>query len=131
MSGFLDELWLRHDGAADHWTTARELRYVSRAGKTYTVPAGMTTDLASIPRVFWSIIPPHGKHLPATILHDWLYMSRSVSRKMADNLFREAMEELGVDHDTIDIMYKAVRAFGQEAYDTDEDGNPFPDVAGA
>lgn len=116
MAGFLDELWLRHDGAADRWTVARELRYVSKAGKTYTVPAGLETDLASVPKFLWSVVPPHGRHLPATILHDWLYETKSVPREKADKLFKEGMEILG--EKKANMMYLAVRAFGRKVYDT-------------
>ncbi|MFV2733470.1 DUF1353 domain-containing protein, partial [Escherichia coli] len=37
------------------------------------VPAGYVTDLASVPRILWSVFPPHGRYAKAAIIHDWLY----------------------------------------------------------
>ena len=37
------------------------------------VPAGFVTDLASVPRVFWSLIPPEGKVDEPSVVHDYLY----------------------------------------------------------
>ena len=39
------------------------------------VPAGMLTDLASVPRWARSFYGRVGKHLEAAIVHDWLYMA--------------------------------------------------------
>lgn len=39
------------------------------------VPRGMTTDLASVPKVFRNIIGRVGPHLEACIVHDWLYIA--------------------------------------------------------
>ena len=38
----------------------------------YVIPIGTTTDLVSIPRVFWSIYPPFGSYLGPSIIHDAL-----------------------------------------------------------
>jgi hypothetical protein len=37
-----------------------------------TVPAGFQTDLASVPRLFWALLPPQGAYERAAVLHDWL-----------------------------------------------------------
>lgn len=37
------------------------------------VPAGLITDLATIPRIFWILLPPDGKYAKAAIIHDYLY----------------------------------------------------------
>ncbi|MGT3245452.1 DUF1353 domain-containing protein, partial [Yersinia enterocolitica] len=37
------------------------------------VPTGYVTDLASVPRVFWALFPPHGRYAKAAIIHDYLY----------------------------------------------------------
>ncbi len=37
------------------------------------VPAGFVTDLASVPRIFWTLLPPDGKYAKAAIIHDYLY----------------------------------------------------------
>jgi hypothetical protein len=40
-----------------------------------TVPKGMTTDLASVPKAFRNLIGRVGPHLEACIVHDWLYVA--------------------------------------------------------
>lgn len=50
-----------------------------RAGDPYPLtivaPRGMYTDLASVPQAFWWIVGPIGRHLEASIVHDYLYMA--------------------------------------------------------
>jgi hypothetical protein len=80
------------------------------------VPAGFITDLASIPRALWSLLPPHGRYAKAAIIHDWLYFTGIGGRKYADDVFLEAMEVLEVPFWKRKLMYWAVRAFGGEHY---------------
>lgn len=37
------------------------------------VPAGFVTDFATVPRVFWILLPPDGKYARASSIHDYLY----------------------------------------------------------
>ncbi|EOD5071623.1 TPA: DUF1353 domain-containing protein [Salmonella enterica subsp. enterica serovar Enteritidis] len=37
-----------------------------------SVPAGFVTDLATVPRIFWTLLPPDGKYTKAAIIHDYL-----------------------------------------------------------
>lgn len=71
------------------------LRFRSRAGDVYTMPAGMIYDGASIPRAVWSLLPSRDACLEFGTLHDWLYRvgpSLGVhSRSMADSLGWEAL----------------------------------------
>ena len=80
------------------------------------VPAGFVTDLASVPRVLWSILPPHGRYAKAAIVHDYLYDYGIGTRKRADDIFLEGMEVLGVPKWRRYVMYWAVRMFGRGAY---------------
>ena len=64
--------------------------------RTLIVPAKFVTDLASVPRVFWVIIPPMGRYNGPAVLHDWLYQQGDVNRGQADGVFREAMAVSGV-----------------------------------
>ena len=41
-----------------------------------TVPAGFVTDLASVPRLLWAIVPRDGLHNGAAVVHDFLYQHR-------------------------------------------------------
>ena len=40
------------------------------------IEAGYCTDMASVPRWLWSIIPPHGLMANASIIHDYMYDKR-------------------------------------------------------
>lgn len=76
------------------------------------VPQGFTTDFASIPRLFWIVLPRWGKYGNAAVVHDYLYYDQSRSRREADQIFFEAMEVLEVPYWQRDPMHWAVRAFG-------------------
>lgn len=87
----------------------------------YTIPAGFVTDLASVPRSLWAILPPHGRYAKAAILHDFLICPQDagispsrllpVSRENADMIFYQAMLVLGVPSGQAWVMYCAVRAY--------------------
>lgn len=75
------------------------------------VPKGFKTDLASIPRIFWSIYPPFGLYMNAAIVHDFLY-KKHFPRKEADKLFLKIMKEDGVGWFTRTLFFLTVRTFG-------------------
>lgn len=77
-----------------------------------TVTRNFITDFASIPRIFWAILPPIGKYGKAAVIHDWLYRVQIYSRARADMIFWEAMIVLKVPKWKCFVMYKAVRYFG-------------------
>jgi len=82
------------------------------------VPATYVTDFASIPRVGRWLIPPFGRHAIAAVVHDWLYSVGEPGRRgEADDVFREALDELGVDVIRRNVMHRAVSAFGAGGYD--------------
>jgi hypothetical protein len=72
------------------------------------VPAGFVTDLASIPRIFQSLIPKIGKHALPAIVHDYLCRLDGFDRRLADRIFLEAMKERGVNRIRRRLMYWAV-----------------------
>jgi hypothetical protein len=80
------------------------------------VPKGTITNLASVPRILWTIFPPHGKWAKAAIIHDYLYDNGIGTKKFADEVFLEAMETLGVPRIRRTLMYWAVRLFGRGSY---------------
>lgn len=81
---------------------------------TYRVPAGFTTDLASVPRLPGMFLLFGGKARRAAILHDYLYHQR-YPREAADLAFREAMRGEVPDWAGW-IMWKAVRIGGESYY---------------
>jgi hypothetical protein len=50
---------------------------------TIKVPRGMFTDLSSVPEPLWGIVGPIGRHLEASIAHDYLYMAWTDFREKA------------------------------------------------
>jgi hypothetical protein len=76
----------------------------------FTVPAGFVTDFASVPRIFFWLLPSYGAYTKAAILHDFLIDTKAVSRADADGLFRRAMRELGVPFIRRWMMWAGVRA---------------------
>lgn len=85
-------------------------------GYIIKVPKGFITDLASVPRAFWSIFPPFGSYTSAAVVHDFLYSeynTTGINRTLADKIFLFVMEELGVGYLRRKAMYRAVRSFGE------------------
>jgi len=81
-----------------------------------TVPVGFVTDLASTPRILWSVLPPFGEYAKASIVHDYLYQQAIGSKRYADDVFMEAMTVLGVAKWRRAVMYWGVRWFGKGNY---------------
>lgn len=78
----------------------------------YTIPAGFVTDLTSVPRLLWSLLPPHGRYAKAAILHDWLVtQAPEIPRSQADDLFCEAMHVLKVPVWQAKLMHLAVKLY--------------------
>jgi hypothetical protein len=81
-----------------------------------TVPVGFVTDLASVPRLFWSIFRPDGLYTYPAIVHDYLYWTQNISKDAADNIFQFSMQDIGVDRVTTTALYQAVHLAGQSAW---------------
>lgn len=95
------------------------------------VRRGEITDFASIPRIFWPIIPPYGRHGFAAVIHDYLYrvrgvlIERTLPRTDCDRIFREIMERSDVVAWRRWTMWTAVRVFGWIAWTFgNHDGDP-------
>ena len=119
----------RSAGDTGSWELTSDLIYVGNRDQ-FLVPAGFTTDFASIPRIFQGLIPKHGRFDAAAIVHDYLYNVQPlvlhsnpnpgsfsleyvrITRKEADGVFRRIMKELGVGWTRRNLMYRAVRLGG-------------------
>jgi hypothetical protein len=123
MSGVLDvtfhdPLLLEYiDGKT--WRVIEAFGYKPKSSPAILVPANFPTDFASIPRIFWRVIgPPVGygsdaAYGKAAVIHDFLYANPgSRSRKDCDDIFLEAMTDLGVSPLRRRLMYAAVRCCG-------------------
>ncbi|WP_428150910.1 DUF1353 domain-containing protein [Brevundimonas sp.] len=119
------------------WGLQRDLVYTTGAcGDRITVPAGFVSDLASIPRWCWIILPPDGPWAKAAIVHDFLYATSGsghwkkrhdgrtrltpYGRREADDVFREALANRGVDPLRRTILWAAVRLGGANGWGADD-----------
>jgi hypothetical protein len=84
-------------------------------GETITIPKGTETDFASVPRIPLAYLLAGGTARRAAALHDYLYAQQR-DREWADEVFLAAMEADGVPWWRRQIMYAAVRAFGEGPY---------------
>jgi len=86
--------------------------------KSIIIPESFDTDLASIPRWFWTFLSPaYSGFIAPSILHDYLYQCHNgYSRKVIDEIFYSALTENGVTRYTSLKMYAAVRIFGEFHY---------------
>ena len=96
----------------EDWKVRERLEYLGRYDR-FTVPVGMVTDFASVPRAFVWFLPRYGAYTMAAILHDYLWRDLAATGEMrwvdADGIFRRAMRELRVPFLRRWIMWAAVR----------------------
>lgn len=80
------------------------------------VPKEFITDFASVPQLFWFILPPWGTYGKAAVIHDYCYNKGLFPRKRCDDILLEAMIVLDVAHWKRKAIYDAVRIFGWGAW---------------
>lgn len=99
-------------------------------GFSFTVPAGITTDGASIPRWLWRVCghPLQAPRVYAAVLHDWLYsgvdpeifvdgaVPSDLTRKDADLCYYFMLRHFGVKAWIAAVEYLALRLFGASHY---------------
>ena len=111
MSSFTDKLVVSKL-KGKWWKVEREFEYYLDGGEIVTIPNGFETDFASVPRIFWFILPPDGNYTQAAVLHDFLYQRNVFTRKKCDEVFLDAMTILEVPKWKRKVMYRALRMFG-------------------
>jgi Protein of unknown function (DUF1353) len=80
-------------------------------GTEIVVPRGFVTDLASIPRIFWGILPPHHySYRLAALIHDYLLYQKS-DYGYANQVFKEIMQLSGVKKWKVFVMYSYVEIY--------------------
>jgi hypothetical protein len=87
----------------------QSFEYVDGA-QIIVVPAGLLTDLTSIPDALRFFEGPHGRHTLAALLHDYQVNNKADfdERTQADDLFRRTLTELGVRRWRANVMWAAV-----------------------
>lgn len=94
------------------WRLAEPLRYQAAPGLVVEVPAGLATDLASVPRLLRPLALADPLTAWAAVVHDWLYHSQQLDRPAADALFYGALLDSGVPRFWAVVYYAAVRVGG-------------------
>ncbi len=119
MSRFTDALVVSPLADGKTWVVLEPFGYdvgEEDSGDSVEVAIGFTTDFASIPRIFWIVLPTWGKYGNAAVIHDWLYWAQNRSRRAADGIMFEAMGVLAVPAWKRYPIYWAVRGLGWIAW---------------
>jgi len=120
-------------GGRSLWGVEEPLAYSPSDGSgTITVTPGFVTDLASIPRWAWVVLPPDGPWVKAAVIHDFLYDTQGTgvwknhpagitraqpyTRKEADWILRDAMEDRQVPALQRTLIWSAVRIGGAKGW---------------
>ena len=123
-TGFIGIVSFHQNDDGRNFTVDQDFKFVTVSGLTITVPHGFITDLASIPRIFWSILPPFSRYTDGAIVHDFLYRRsgfvenayhgdyRHLTRKECDGVLLEAMQDCNTPRWQRVVIYRAVRWFG-------------------
>lgn len=75
----------------------------------FKVPKGFVTDGATIPKIFWGVLPPVHRYFPAAIIHD--YLLTQGPRAEADRQFKIILKKLNISRLRRFLMAGAVRLF--------------------
>lgn len=113
---FESELVLRTHAHQEPWDVAAPLFYRTKDGRLIVVRVGYRTDLASVPRLAWVIVPrddPKARR-PAAV-HDFIYtdLTHLFTKAEADRIFYDALLEEGMDKPLAWLMWCAVRIGGR------------------
>jgi hypothetical protein len=130
--GPLPVVILTRDDVRGIWILAAACSYAPDNMKpehTITAVKGFEFDLASIPRIFWSILAPEELSLAAPLFHDLLYRrggkllagelappGHIFKRAAVDTLFLELMTKAGIPKWKRKAAYLAVRGFSGFAW---------------
>jgi hypothetical protein len=99
------------------WKLLSDLVYESDvAGIRITAPEGFVTDLASVPRLPFAYLLTGGIGHAAAVIHDVLYSGHQVTRKVADEVFYEALLVVGIPKWQAWLMWSGVRVGGGSAW---------------
>lgn len=96
-------------------------------GERVEIPAGFTTDGASVPGWAQTITrwkPWDDPQRWAGIVHDWLYSQPGVTKRHADEVFREILKSEGASWLRRTLMYAAVVVGGGSAYRANQERGP-------
>ena len=132
MGKYKTDLVLKHvDG--HWWDMAEPLVYEDNRGDTIAVQRGFRTDIASIPWAARPLIGPKaGKYAKPAVDHDWLYqhpedgVEEPRTKRQVDQIFLEAMKDVGITWWRRSVMYFAVKFGGGGTWSDYRAKDPIP-----
>jgi hypothetical protein len=105
------------DDRPHRWMLLKDVVWELTNGDTITIPAGYTTDFASVPRVFRGFVWGTGRQNLAVLIHDWLYDNRIGTRLAADREMLYWLLKAGCSTLKAYAMYYACRIGGKSWWD--------------
>jgi Protein of unknown function (DUF1353) len=88
--------------------------FIDSKGVKWTIPKGTTTTGTSIPRILWPAFgsPLSGNYSAAAVLHEYYSTTKTRTFESVNQMFLEALMELGMTPTQARAMYEAVSKFG-------------------
>ena len=100
------------ESSPKYWRVMKDIHVLLSTGVFITIPEGFATDLSSSPRWAWSIAPPFGDFLLASLIHDYLYVNNIGNRASADWEMYVWSTAININRVDNFVRYVAVRLFG-------------------
>lgn len=102
------------------WEVMQPLVYQSAVARCrFLVPAGLVTDLSSVPRLPLAYLFTGDVAHAEAVIHDWLYQAHLVaSRALADEVLYEAMVAMEKPAWRRWLIYQGVRLGGASAWES-------------
>lgn len=117
---FLDALDAEFLPDGYHWRLLKPVELYDAYFIFIEVPVGFETDLGSVPRMFWNILPPIGPASLGFVVHDYLYSTQPCSRFEADGVLLRAMKATKTHWAARWAIYLGVRFGGWYAWKEDK-----------
>lgn len=110
----------------DLWKVVEPFTFFPDGFICVMVPKNLVSDFASIPEIFWNLLPKDGTYDQSAVVHDYCYTLKDRPRKECDQIFLQGMKTLGVGWWTRGTMYNALRLFGWIAWNNKPEPLPRP-----
>ena len=106
------DIVLKYKGG-EIWEIEKQIIHILHSGEKITIPEGFKTDLSSVPRILWGVLPPFGSFLLASLVHDYLYtLDQTRGRKFADKEMLIVSNKINKNKIDNYLRYWGVRVFG-------------------
>lgn len=102
-----------------NWKLMEPFIYQDEILGTISIEVGFISDLGSVPRIFWNIVPNDGPGVAPYFMHDVLYARQTTTQKQADDFLLRTLMRYGVSWLQAHTIWVALRAFGWVAWASD------------